>query len=562
MRMTIASCLISPLLLTTATPLAFAAQASIPTSTRSGWHDVTQFGARGDGVVDDAAAIGAAARALPASGGVLYFPPGHYNVRSTIVLRSGVSLSGAGIGVSRISQASGANLSSLVSYPATSFVTVRDLTFDGNKAANTTRNDGLLNFENSSDVVVKSCEFKDSVGHATVGVALRFGGDNQRILIDGNYVHDAGMAGTSPADGIYAGGSAVRIVNNLVVGASDTGIVYEAVSSTATTPSDHGVIASNVIRNTPQGIAIDAAISGTVGAMTTVVGNTVDGVNAVNGASIFVFKGSRGKAQSAVAVVANVIRNSKDGHGIFLDGVSEIVINGNVLSGISTQKAKHGITVLRSKRVSIVGNTIFGSGGDGISLQGVSEVTVTGNTIGEANLAGVEGVGIDVRDQGSTRSDGVVVVGNSVSGTKQKYGLQIADGATNLVAVGNNLAGAVRPFNRATTGRVAFGSNLTPGGPLADAMSGLDATLSGSGQWRPLKLSDGEVASTTLRISSAEPGDGVVCSHDQLGSRLLLLTCHVESSGVIRAVLLNRSGGQVVVAAGTLRALVVRRSGP
>ena len=141
-------------------------------------------------------------------------------------------------------------------------------------------------------------------------------------------------------------------------------------------------------------------------------------------------------------------------------------------------------------------------------------------------------------------------------------GVEIADGATNLLAVGNNLAGAVRPFNRATTGRVAFGSNLTPGGPLADAMSGLDATLSGSGQWRPLQLSDGEVASTTLRISSAEPGDGVVCSHDQLGSRPLLLTCHVESSGVIRAVLLNRSGGPVVVAAGTLRALVVRRSGP
>ena len=362
--------------------------------------------------------------------------------------------------------------------------------------------------------------------------------------------------------GFTRGDRAVRIVNNLIVGASDTGIVYEAVSSVATAPSDHGVIASNVIRGTPQGIAIDAAISGTVGAMTSVVGNTVDGVNAVNGASIFVFKGSRGKAQSAVAVVANVIRNSTDGHGILLDGVSEIAINGNVLSAISSQRAKHGITVLRSKGVSIVGNTIFGTGGDGISLQGVTEVTVTGNTIGEANLAGVEGVGIDVRDQGNVRSDGVVVVGNNVSGTKQKYGLQVADRATNLLAVGNNLSGAVQAFNRATTGRVAFGSSLTPGGSFPDMTSGLDATLSVSAAWRPLQLADGEVASTTLRVATAEPGDSVVCSHDQLGPRLLLLACHVESSGVIRAVLLNRSGGPVTVAAGTLRALVVRRSGP
>jgi parallel beta-helix repeat protein len=553
--------LVSFWLLTTP-PLSTAQPMPDPRSASPGWHDVTRYGAKGDGLADDAAAITAAARALPPPGGVLYLPPGHYSVRSTIVLRSGVSLRGAGIGISRISQAGGSNLANLVSYPASAFVTVSDVTFDGNRAANTARNDGLLNFENSSDVVVRNCEFKDAVGHATVGVALRFGGDNKRILIDGNYVHDAGVAGPSRADGIYVGGSSVRVVNNLVVRASDTAIVYEAVSRVDDAPSDHGVIANNVIRNTPQGIAVDAAIAGTLGATTTVVGNTVDGVSAVNGASIFVFKGARGKAQAAVSIVANVIRNSTDGHGIFLDGVSEVVINGNVLSAVSPQRAKHGITVLRSNRVSIVGNAIRGSGANGISLQGATDVTVTGNTIGDVNLAGVEGVGIDVRDQGGARSDGVVVVGNSVSGTKHKYGLQAADGATNLLAFGNNLAGLVRPFNRATVGRVAFGSNMALGGSASDAIGGFEAGLSASGEWRPPQLADGAAASTTLRVSAAAPGDGVVCSHDQLGARLLLLTCHVESPGVIRAVLLNRSGGPVAVSAGILRALVMRRNAP
>ena len=555
-RFTSGSCFVSLLLLTTPA----SAQTATPISSSPGWHDVTRHGGKGDGIADDAAAISAAARALPQSGGVLYFPPGHYSVRSPIVLRGGVSLRGAGMGVSRISQANGANLSSLVSYSAASFVTVSDLTFDGNKAMNATRNDGLLNFENSADVIVRNCEFKDAVGHSSVGVALRFGGDNKRILIDGNYVHDAGTAGTKPADGIYFGGSSVRIVNNLIVKASDTGIVYEAVSNAAEAPSDHGVIASNIVRNTPQGIAVDAAIAGTVGSTTAVIGNTVDGANAVNGASIFVFKGARGRAQSAVSVVGNIIRDSTDGHGIFLDGVSDVVINGNVLSNISTQKAKHGITVLRSKAISVVGNTIRGSGGDGISLQGVTDAAVTSNTVGEPNLAGVEAVGIDVRDQGSVRSDGVVVVANNVSGTKHKYGLQVADGATNLIAMGNSLAGAVRSFNRATAGRVAFSANLTPGAPLTNVTSGPDTALSASGEWRSLQLSDGGVASTTLRVAAAEPGDGVVCSHDQLGPRLLLLTCHVESSGVIRAILLNRSGGPIVVPAGTLRVLVVRRN--
>src|SRR5262245_39492770 len=169
-------------------PLAAQSDTAAVAASSSSWHDVKHYGAKGDGSSDDAAAIAAAAHGIPRSGGVLYLPPGDYVIRTTIVLRSGVSLRGAGMGVSRIIQAAGANLSSLVSYSAASFVTVSDLTLDGNKTANTVRIDGLLNFDNSSDVVVRNCEFKDTVGHATVGVALRFARVNKRILLDGNYV--------------------------------------------------------------------------------------------------------------------------------------------------------------------------------------------------------------------------------------------------------------------------------------------------------------------------------------------------------------------------------------
>jgi len=545
-------------------PSAAQRDTSSVTVASSGWHDVKQYGAKGDGTSDDAAAIAAASHGIPRSGGVLYLSPGDYAIRSTIVLRSGVSLRGAGMGVTRIIQAAGANLSSLVSYSAASFVTVSDLTLDGNKAANSVRIDGLLNFDNSSDVVVRNCEFKDTVGHATVGVALRFARENKRILLDGNYVHDSGSVGTTPADAIYVGGSSIRIVNNLIVGASDTGIVYEAVGASLEAPSDHAVIANNTIRNTPGGIAVDAAIAGTYGATTTVTGNTIEGVHAVNGASIFVYKGARGKSQTAVSVVANVIRNSTEGHGILLDGVSEVAVNGNVLSFISPQKAKHGITVLRSSRVSVAGNTIHGAGGNGISLQGTTNTTVTGNIIGDANLAAVGGVGIDVRDGMGVRSDGIVVVGNSVSGAKSSYGLQVAEATTNLLAFGNGLAGVVRPVNVATTGPVAFGSNMAPSGLITDGATGpkVPSGVSASSEWGPGPLADGGVASTTIRVGMAASGDGVVCSHDRLGAQSLLLTCHVESPGVIRAVLLNRSGRSVAVPTGRLRVLVLPHPSP
>ena len=57
---------------------------------------VTDFGARGDGTADDAAAIRVAIAAAPASGGVLEFPPGIYRVGSTIRVDRPMLIRGAG----------------------------------------------------------------------------------------------------------------------------------------------------------------------------------------------------------------------------------------------------------------------------------------------------------------------------------------------------------------------------------------------------------------------------------------------------------------------------------
>jgi hypothetical protein len=63
------------------------------------YFNVRSFGAVGDGVTNDAAAIQAAINALPAGGGIVYFPPGTYKVSTKISLPDkSVILSGSGFG--------------------------------------------------------------------------------------------------------------------------------------------------------------------------------------------------------------------------------------------------------------------------------------------------------------------------------------------------------------------------------------------------------------------------------------------------------------------------------
>lgn len=59
---------------------------------------VTAYGAKGDGVTDDTAAIQAAHSALPAQGGTIFFPKGKYLISSTVTITKPVTLIGEGSG--------------------------------------------------------------------------------------------------------------------------------------------------------------------------------------------------------------------------------------------------------------------------------------------------------------------------------------------------------------------------------------------------------------------------------------------------------------------------------
>src|SRR5690242_6647096 len=66
--------------------------------------NVADYGAVGDDNTDDTAAIQAAIAALPAGGGLIYFPPGTYKITSAITVRSALTLKGSGSSASVIHQ--------------------------------------------------------------------------------------------------------------------------------------------------------------------------------------------------------------------------------------------------------------------------------------------------------------------------------------------------------------------------------------------------------------------------------------------------------------------------
>ena len=440
----------------------------------------TVYGAVGDGVADDTAAIQAAIDSLAAYGGSIFLPPGVYRISTALKMRPGVTLQGGG--GATITQGNGANLSKMIDFDtnAAANAGINGLTIDGNRANNTGSN---LTY------AVASAQSETSITRSVLanipGLGLLLSGAYPRVEDTGFFsVFSIAIAlqGAAPNTRQYA-----MVCNNTFanVGYFCIGAVW----------SDFNLISGNKIVSpavvnavNTSGTAVTLA-SGTnfstlLGGMFMRIATVEYQIQSVNSATSITLTSSAGTSASAASVAGGADM-------INIDSCQGTMITGNeTLGGMSSGVMLHNLKgTVSALQTTIIANVIAGGGNVGIAAISPGPVTsvdttlIATNTVvacgkgGAANAAATN-VGILVTGANTTNT---VLAGNLLRDAPtatQQYGIyvDVAVPTAYTKVTGNAYSGnAVAD---------TFGVGWAPYTVTLTAATGTFTTASASGRFR------------------------------------------------------------------------------
>lgn len=383
---------------------------------------VKDFGAVGDGVTDDAAAIQLAVNAATANQ-IVYFPAGTYVVGAAgiaVTNKTGVTLLGDGaiIKITAISSLTTALGAATIRLSGCTRSGVRGLEINGNNVA-------------STGVGLTGCT---------------------ECFVDGVTVYSCGVSGQISSAG---GGLRNEFTNNTVYSAAGTSRGLWLGNVNAVDMETDIYIAGNIVRNNPASGIVVSSVGGRV------IGNH----SRQNSGSGIVLPGANGYSAKNLTIANNYcISNSSHGiqsdvaYASDADLTDAITVTGNICSGATGSGS--GIYAVNSQRWAITGNSCMDNVTAGIQLDDrCRNVTVSGNTCGDSRSGGsrTQQRGIRCSAQGASNS------GVSISGNTCNNNTDSGIGVTTTT-----------PFtlsNVSITGNVC-GSNGTRGIFLAEAVVG------------------------------------------------------------------------------------------
>ena len=148
------------------------------------WHDVKAYGAVGDGVADDTAAIQAAIDALGASGGTVFLPSGDYKITASLVPVSNLFFLGAGYTATGAAPTPATRLKAstleapIINSADKSSVHIRGIAFSGKNAAGSK---GIY-ATGTYEWTIEDCFF-DTFGDSAIEIASGTGGTFGHIFV-------------------------------------------------------------------------------------------------------------------------------------------------------------------------------------------------------------------------------------------------------------------------------------------------------------------------------------------------------------------------------------------
>jgi parallel beta-helix repeat protein len=381
---------------------------------------VDDYGATGDGVTNDSAAIRTAAAAAFAAGADLCFPQGTYLV-SRVDVNTAYCLAHPGgrwFGPGTLKMDAGQSGFTRIVHPTGNDATLDGLTLDGNRANQGTSTDqrhGVF-VTSVSGFTAKDCIIRDCDGDGiTLGASL------SGITITRNSIIGNARSGVA----LVYDGTDIDISHNTISGNDATPIDGESEEGHY---DDVRIIGNYLVAPTSADLALAAAGSD----YTTNVNNRwlVSGNNLSGGAHLLAAKN--------IQFVGNtVVSSGTTWPCVDLTATEGSVVVGNYIK--KTDGSKPGIlaqvSTITPTAISIIGNRIE-SEYFAIELRGVKRAIVSGNTITSLN-----GLSNGIYVYATSAVNGVVITGNTIRNHYQYAITLTMTGANTMkgVVVRNNI---------------------------------------------------------------------------------------------------------------------------
>ena len=392
--------------------------------------NVQNFGAKGDGITDDTAAIQSAIDAAAAAGGgQVYMPTGTYIVSGgeepsdgCLMLKSNVYLYGDGMGATTVKVADGSDtkitgvIRSAYGEETHDFG-VSNLTIDGNRDSTTGKIDGWFNgyipgeAGYDSNVTLDSVEIKDCSGYGfdpheqTVNMVIKnsvshgngLDGFVADFLSDSTFENNVAYDNDRHGFNVVTSTHDFTLTNNVAYNNGGNGIVVQRGSEDIPSPSNITITGGEVYGNGAEGVLIKMSSEVTVSGVE-IHDNASAGIRIYGSNHVEIIDNTLNNNSLGNPVPEIIIQSYNDTLGVsgkYFNG-SDNTIQGNIIIG--SDLSTYGVAERNedgTDRNAIIGNTISHTSkgatliyGDGSYVSATVPMTTVQGTAGNDTLLG------------------------------------------------------------------------------------------------------------------------------------------------------------------------------